>query len=220
MPAANNSLPVLHYVHVPMCSWCWAFRPVWLKLQEKLQDKVTIKYVLGGLAADTDLPMPPDMQTTIRNTWEKIQREIPGTDFNYAFWSACQPRRSTYPACRAIIACRMQQPALEMNMLLAIQQAYYLQAKNPSDNDVLRQLAGSVGLDADKFSDDINSDTCEKLLAAEFTLARELYASSFPSLVLSDRNVDSTIKVDYRDSDQLYRQVIDQIKLINDSSTL
>ena len=144
-------MPVLYYVHDPMCSWCWGFRQVWQELQEQLNDNFTIKYVLGGLAPDSDLPMPLAMQTAISNTWRNIQQEIPGTEFNYNFWSECRPRRSTYPACRAIIACRMQNPELELEMLLAIQQAYYLHAKNPSDKDVLTQLASDIGLNVEVF---------------------------------------------------------------------
>ncbi len=90
--------------------------------------KLPVQYILGGLAPDTQDPMPQEMQT-----WLKIQQTIPGAGFNLDFWTTCQPRRSTYPACRAVIATRHQQPALEAAMILAVQEAYYLNASNPSD---------------------------------------------------------------------------------------
>ena len=204
-------MPTLYYVHDPMCSWCWGFRKVWQELQEQLDGTLTIKYVLGGLAPDSDQPMPTAMQETISNTWRKIQQEIPGTEFNYNFWSDCQPRRSTYPACRAIIACRMQKPELELEMLLAIQQAYYLQAKNPSDNDVLTQLAGDIGLNAEVFAKDIDSKTCQKLLFDELQESRRLYVHSFPSLVLSCENVDSAITIDYNNSHQIFESILNKM---------
>jgi hypothetical protein len=34
----------------------------------------------------------------------RIERSVPGTKFNFEFWSRCRPRRATYPACRAVIA--------------------------------------------------------------------------------------------------------------------
>ena len=201
-------MPVLCYVHDPMCSWCWGFRKVWQELQEQLNGSLTIKYVLGGLAPDSDLPMPLALQETISNTWRKIQQEIPGTEFNYNFWTECQPRRSTYPACRAIIACRMQQTKLELDMLLAIQHAYYLHAKNPSDNDVLIQLANDIGLNADVFAKDIESEACQKLLLDELQESRRLYVHSFPSLVLSHKNIDSAIAIDYNDSHQILQSIL------------
>ena len=204
-------MPVLYYVHDPMCSWCWGFRQVWQELQEQLNDNFTIKYVLGGLAPDSDLPMPLAMQTAISNTWRNIQQEIPGTEFNYNFWSECRPRRSTYPACRAIIACRMQNPELELEMLLAIQQAYYLHAKNPSDKDVLTQLASDIGLNVEAFEKDIESETCQKLLFDELQEARRLYVHSFPSLVLSSNNVDSAITIDYNNSYLMFQSILNKI---------
>jgi putative protein-disulfide isomerase len=97
-----------------MCSWCWAFRPTLLKLREALPAGIEFEQLLGGLAPDTQ--------------------------FNFDFWHQTQPRRATYPACRAVLAARRLNPAMENPMILAIQQAYYLQARNPSDDALLIQL--------------------------------------------------------------------------------
>ena len=207
MPGDDN-LPILYYVHDPMCSWCWGYRAVWLELQEKLKGRVTVKYVLGGLAPDSNLSMPVDLQGTIRNTWKTIQREIPGTQFNYDFWTLCQPRRSTYLACRAIIASRMQQPEKDNEMLFAIQQAYYLKASNPSDLEVLLQAAESIELNPDIFVDDINSEACQSLLKNELQLARDMSVSSFPSLVFSHRDVNKLIPINYNDRERTFQQII------------
>ena len=43
---------VLYYVHDPMCSWCWGFRPTWLALQDQLPEGVRVQRLLGGLAPD------------------------------------------------------------------------------------------------------------------------------------------------------------------------
>ena len=203
----KQSLTTLYYIHDPMCSWCWGFRTVWDQVQNELQDKVRIQYVLGGLAPDTDQPMPADMQVSIRSNWQRIQREIPGTEFNYDFWTICQPRRSTYPSCRAVIACKMQQPQLEKELILAIQQAYYLDAKNPSDDDVLLKLADDIGLNADTFVRDYKSSRCRNALEKELLLARKLHVSSFPALVLSQVTADTALHVDYNNSDNIIKQI-------------
>ena len=198
----------LYYIHDPMCSWCWGFRPVLEQVKQSLPDSIEIRYVLGGLAADTDLPMPQKMQNTIRETWKRIQHEIPGTEFNYDFWKRCHPRRSTYPACRAIIACRMQQPDLEAEMLLLIQQAYYLQAKNPSDLDVLLSLAEQLGLNTQQFSDDIESEVCQNALLKEIEFCRDINISSFPSLVLKQGKSYTSLDIDYNNSKKILNQIL------------
>ncbi|HFD11524.1 MAG TPA: DsbA family protein, partial [Crenotrichaceae bacterium] len=147
----------LYYIHDPMCSWCWAFRPVWQTVQQQLPQHIEVNYLLGGLAADTNQPMPETLQNTIRQTWQHIQTAVPGTEFNHEFWTTCQPRRSTYPACRAVIAARTQGNQYEQAMINAIQHAYYLDAKNPSDDEVLIELAAKLKLDLKQFQTDLNS---------------------------------------------------------------
>jgi putative protein-disulfide isomerase len=203
----NKRLPTLYYVHDPMCSWCWGFRPVWKQVQQALNGMVKIQYVLGGLAPDTDQPMPENMQSNIRDNWQRIQQDIPDIEFNYDFWSLCRPRRSTYPACRAVIASKMQQPLIEKEMILAIQQAYYLDARNPSNEDVLIQLAADIGLNADIFVRDFKSKTCHDALERELLLTRELYVSSFPALVLSKGAVITAIHIDYSNSDNILKEI-------------
>ena len=198
----------LIYIHDPMCSWCWGFRPVWQQVQRALAGKIDVRNVLGGLAVDTDEPMPEEMRLNILDNWRRIQREIPGTEFNYDFWSVCSPRRSTYPACRAIIACRMQKPELESDMLLLIQRAYYLQAKNPSELDVLVALAEQLGLDTRQFMDDIQSAFCQKILLEEIEFCREINISSFPSLVLKLGKSYTSLDIDYNSSAFILSQIL------------
>jgi len=207
----SGSPATLYYIHDPMCSWCWGFVPVWEQVQtwlnEQMSDEVKIRYVLGGLAPDSDQPMPADMQASIRSNWLRIQQTIACISFNYGFWAVCRPRRSTYPSCRAIIACNMQRPELKHQMLLAIQQAYYLYAKNPSDTSVLIKLAEDIGLDGEVFSSDLNSEACNEQLENELLLTRELGVSSFPSLVLSKDDLFMDIPIDYQSSKNILRLI-------------
>jgi putative protein-disulfide isomerase len=207
----NNSTekPVLYYVHDPMCSWCWGFLPVWQRVQNVLEDKVDIRYVLGGLAPDTDRPMPLSMQKVIKGTWSRIQQEIPGTDFNFDFWSDCSPRRSTYPACRAVVAASMQDESFSRQMLSAIQQAYYQRAKNPSDDEVLIELAEEIGLDTGRFGTDIYSDECDHIFKRQLRMTASLGVTAFPSLVLERRGEYVRIPIDYTDSNKLLTRIFE-----------
>ncbi len=204
----KDKTQILYYIHDPMCSWCWGFRPVLEQLKQALPSSIEVRYMLGGLAPDTDQPMPHAMQNTIRETWKKIQQEIPGTEFNYDFWTLCSPRRSTYPACRAIIACRMQQPQSDREMLLLVQQAYYLQAKNPSDLDVLVGLAEQLGLNTRQFFDDIQSEACQNMLLEEIKFCREINIYSFPGLVIKQGKSYTSLDIDYNSSAYILSQIL------------
>lgn len=192
----------LYYVHDPMCSWCWGFAPVWQQVHERLADSpVQVKYLLGGLAPDSDQPMAQEMQATLQNVWRRIQQHIPGTEFNFDFWRQCQPRRSTWPACRAVLAAARQQQ--EQTMISAIQQAYYLRALNPSDDEVLVQLAVELGLDGERFAADLNSTEIRETLQQQMQLAHSMPINGFPSLVLQTGQVYRPLPLDYHSAQNI-----------------
>jgi len=187
---------ILYHVHDPMCSWCWGFRRAWDQLRKVLPESLKVVNIVGGLAADTDEPMPAEQQKTIAGYWSDVSAQT-GAQFNFDFWKICQPRRSTYPACRAVLAATNQQA--EQAMIDAIQEAYYLRAMNPSDNSTLITLAGEMGLDTTRFSADLSSPATQTELEKNFSLRRKLGVSSFPSLVLAQGETFVPIAVDYRD---------------------
>ena len=138
----------LYYVADPMCSWCWGFAPVLATLRTVLPPTLKVHYIMGGLAPDSNEPMPATVRSYVRNAWRQVEKQT-GASFNWDYWEKCRPRRSTYPACRAVLAAA-QQGAGEA-MFNAIQQAYYLAAQNPSDLETLYHLAAQLDLDVKRF---------------------------------------------------------------------
>ncbi len=203
----------LYYFHDPMCSWCWAFRPIWKGIVAALPDNVCGQRVLGGLAPDTDQTMPVDMQAKLQSIWQTIQQTVPGTPFNFEFWEKCIPRRSTYAACRAVIAARRQDPQYEETMILAIQQAYYLEARNPADISTLIELANEVGLDRASFSADMESPAVHEALLKEISFSQRLEVKGFPTLLLEKEGVFTALQHDYRD----VKNVLHQVKRLSQS---
>jgi len=201
----------LYYFHDPMCSWCWAFRPRWQEIVEGLPDLVRSQRVLGGLAPDTEQAMPTDMQAKLKGIWQKIQQTVPGTPFNFEFWERCVPRRSTYAACRAVIAARRQNPGYEENMILAIQQAYYLEARNPADRNTLIELANEIGLDRALFSADMESPAVHEELLKEIEFTHRLEVKGFPTLLLEKEGGFTGIQHEYND----VKAVLHQIKRLS-----
>lgn len=198
----------LYYVHDPMCSWCWGFKPALDELLAGLPDSVQVQRILGGLAPDNDQPMPDAMQQMLQQTWQQIQASIPGTVFNYDFWTRNQPRRSTWPSCRAVLAARQQDDAFEVPMILAIQQAYYLHARNPSETQTLVSIAEEIGCDATLFAEYLHSDAAHKELEAQRQMAQRLQAHGFPSLIYrNDRDQLYAIPVNYNQPAVMLQQI-------------
>lgn len=198
------------YVMDPMCSWCWAFAPTMKQLQQQYPD-ISVEYLMGGLAPDSDAPMPQSLQQTIQSTWRHINQHT-GTSFNHDFWTTCQPRRSTYPACRAVLAAEQLREGCTSDMINAIQQAYYLDAKNPSDISTLSDIAVNLGLDEDTFIQLMESESIETLLQQHLKLSRQIGANGFPSLYLAtDNNTLVPISLGYSDWETVERKLKQEI---------
>ena len=211
---SENEKPSLIYIHDPMCSWCWGFRPALDELLNSLgvankdiHGDINIVRLVGGLAPDSDEPMPEEMKQHLSAIWRTIQQHVPGTEFNFDFWTECAPRRSTYPACRAVIAARNQGIENDDKMTLAIQQAYYLGAKNPSDNDVLVELAREIGLNKDVFKEDLVSDGVNQTLNDEINFSRRMGVQGFPSLMLMTSKGANLITVDHNNPASMQQQI-------------
>jgi len=65
-------LMTLFYIMDPMCSWCYGFHPSINAIREKWP-QLDIQYITGGLAPDSDEPMPIEMQNHLRSVWQQIE---------------------------------------------------------------------------------------------------------------------------------------------------
>ncbi|NVK42782.1 MAG: DsbA family protein [Oceanospirillaceae bacterium] len=194
-------MTALIYVMDPMCSWCWAFAPELESFRARYPEP-PLQFVMGGLAPDSDAPMPAEMQQQIQSVWQQIERRT-GTVFNHDFWRLNQPRRATWDACRAVIAAGRLQAGSEAAMIAAIQRAYYLEARNPSDREVLVSLAAEQGLDPDAFRLALEDDETDAQLHRHFALKDGIGVQGFPTLLLQQDDELAVLSAGYTTADRL-----------------
>jgi len=204
MQIENNTL---YYIYDPMCSWCYAFEKTLLELQQQLPSTLNFKYILGGLAPDSTEPMPAETQTMVQQAWRQIEQTVPNLHFNFDFWSQNTPHRSTYPACRALLAAEQQTPDLSSTLRQVIQKAYYQEAKNPSLDDILIECAAQTSLDIKKFNNALNSMEIKIKLDQHIQFSRSLKVHSYPSLCLILNDQIYNININYTDSTNIIKQV-------------
>ena len=133
--------------------------------------------------------------------------EVPNTKFNFDFWEKCSPKRSTYPACRAVIAAKTQGDNYEEKMIYAIQSGYYQQARNPSNESTLCQFAHEIGLNVSQFSTDLNSAKTQATLLKGIQFSKQIGGRSFPSLFLQTEEGYRPLTLSYTDADFMLRQI-------------
>ena len=162
---------------------------------------------MGGLAPDSDEPMDTNTKAYIQNAWRSVADRT-GAKFNHQFWTVCQPRRSTYPACRAVIAAGLQLTGSRERYYEAIQRAYFLDARNPSDYETLIALAKEIGLDPEQFKEDLDSSVVQQTFREELNQVRSLGVSGFPTVIrhqqyATNGNRLSLLCTGYTDADTL-----------------
>ena len=193
---------ILWYVHDPMCAWCWGFKKTWQTVKDHLPETVSVKNLVGGLAPDNDQPMPEETRQYIQNAWHKVSQTT-GATFNFDFWQQNIPQRSTYPACRAVIAASKQHA--EESMIQAIQHAYYLNAKNPSHLDTLVMCAEQLGLNLTQFQSDMMNANEE--FQNQMQKIQQLGTHGFPSLALQTPNKLTPISIHYTNPQMILQQI-------------
>ena len=136
---------------------------------------------MGGLAPDNDQPMDESLQRTIAEYWYQIEEKTK-VSFNHEYWRLNTPFRSTYLACRAVIAAQKCVSNGAQLMIKAIQSAYYSEAQNPSLATTLIDCATSIGINAQQFSKELNAKQTESRLQQHLMLSRQLQVGGFPAL--------------------------------------
>ncbi len=204
MQLENNTL---YYLYDPMCSWCYAFEQSLSDLKKYLPPQIAFKSILGGLAADNSAPMPLETQKMVQQAWQRIEKTVPDIHFNFNFWEKNIAQRSTYPACRAVLAAAKQDYRLADAMRTAIQSAYYQNAKNPSLQDVLIDCATQINLDTLLFKHDLKSPKIDNQLQEQIQFSQSLAVSSYPSLRLSLNNELYTLPINYTKAEPILQQI-------------
>lgn len=217
MSEVEQSQPahVLVYVHDPMCSWCYGFGPTWDALKARLPHGLPVVSILGGLAEDSAVPMPAEMVEHLKATWERIEA-VCGVPFDLSYWSQTPPPpRTTFISCRAVIAAEQiagQGEAFGKR----IQQAYYQEAQNVWDAEVLTALAVQSGFREAAFVEALHADKTRQLHEEQRALAARLQVEGYPALLLIADGEAYPIAIRHGDADAMATDILDLLAEPND----
>ena len=92
-------------------------------------------------------------------------------------------------------------------MTLAIQEAYYLQARNPSNYETLVELAVEIGADKKIFLKDVTSEDTDKILKEEIQKCKNLDLKSLPSLLFVNGEKKIKIEPNYLDAEVMLNKI-------------
>jgi putative protein-disulfide isomerase len=173
------------YFADPMCSWCYGFAPVITTLVEHFADRLGFRIVMGGLRPGNRLEMRPKDREYLRDTWLRVA-ESSGQPFDLSFLERERFVYDTEPACRAVVAARANGDLAALTMMEAISSAFYAQNFDVTRDDVLIEIAWTLGHDRSAFAELLASDVVRNATVQDFVFAKQSGVEGFPCLVAGD----------------------------------
>ncbi len=183
----------LLYVYDALCSWCYGFDPVLMRLRSGFQGRGfagEIRLVSGGMCIG---PRVEPVKSFIGERWRAVYKRIAehsGANIAEPYLEDLVERRnylvdSERPAI-AMAAFRdlPGEADRQLDFAFAMQTAMYAHGIDPADDAYYRHAAAPLGIDADDLLARMSEPRCREEAHADFALARRLGANGFPQLFL------------------------------------
>jgi len=185
----STASATLHYIHDPLCGWCYAAQPLVSAAVEKLGGRLALKLHGGGLFGEPR-QLDPQLAEHIVHSDERIG-QLSGQPFGKPYLEGLLAEQSTVlyslPPITAVLAAEALDPAKAYPMLVAIQNAHYQRGLRVIETDVLDELAEDIGLDRARFAQAFATAQSTQLIEhiqSSRRLLHDMGGSGFPTLVL------------------------------------
>ena len=179
--------PHLVYFADPMCSWCWGFSPVINVIRATFGEHLPIRLVLGGLRPGTTKPMDEAAKASTRGHWEHVQAAS-GQAFDYKFFDRPTFIYNTESACRAVVLARRRSMETALDMLTAVQQAFYAKNQDVTQPAILAGIAEELGFSSPEFLASFGQADLIAETQQDFNISQQTGVTGFPTLIAGTGN--------------------------------
>lgn len=177
-----NSL-LLHYVHDPLCGWCYAATP----MVEAVESAGIEMKLHGGGLWDQKTRLDVHKRTYIRQSDQRIAA-LAGREFGTPYLDGLLNDESTVfwsrPTIAAVLAAGQLREGADLTMLHAIQSAHYQQGLHVVDTQLLATLAAAIGLDKYAFSTALDVVAVDDHIKHTRLWMQQLNMGGFPSFIV------------------------------------
>lgn len=144
------STPTLHYIHDPLCGWCYGAAP----LVRAARGTVRVQAHGGGMMAGAARrAVTPELRQFVM-THDRRIAQASGQPFGPGYFEGLLRDQGAVldsaPPITAILAAD-ELAGAGLDMLARLQQAHYVEGRRVAEPAVLKELAAELGLDADAF---------------------------------------------------------------------
>lgn len=138
--------------------------------------------------------------------WEHVYSKT-GQVFNQALFEKDSFDYNTEPACRALVTARCLDEEKIFTFIYALQKAFYQDARDITQTNVICDIASETGLDKEVFRELFLSQKMKESTEADKYKARSMGANSFPSLVFIDEEGHLYVLKGYRSFQEIKKHL-------------
>lgn len=199
-PKSNNKTQYI-FVIDPMCSWCWGFHPVIERLRQEYANVYTFSLVVGGLRTKGAMQWDDPTKAKLKATWQQVA-DATGQYFTENLFKLDNFEYDTYPSCKAVVTVReLWGDDASFEYLGKLQRAFYVDGVDITD---MHTLATFITPDRQQeFVTFFESERAEVLMRHDFSKARSMGATAFPSVVKIDSDGHMVCKKGFQRFDEI-----------------
>lgn len=173
----------LHYIHDPLCGWCYGAAP----LVQAAREVLTVVPHGGGMM--TGQRVTPQLRSYVMQHDRRIA-QLSGQPFGDAYFDGllrdADAVFDSEPPITALLAAESR-GGRGLDLLARLQRAHYVEGRRIADAAVLRELAVDIGLDGEAFDADCalqRGAATQAHIAASRSLLERVGGGGFPTFVL------------------------------------
>lgn len=177
----NAAADELRYFADPMCSWCWGFAPVVREVARQLPEQLPLRVISGGLRAGNTRSLDESTRSQVLHHWHQVQAAT-GQQFDFDGALPAGFIYDTEPACRAVSWVSRNAPDRSLDVLEALQQAFYAEGRDVTQVSVIQAILSE--LDLATLAQDLDFPAARETAEQDFEETRAHGISGFPSVLL------------------------------------
>ena len=180
----------LLYIYDPLCGWCFGFGPVMKKVYRNFKNEMDFDVISGGMITGDRVGPLSEVADYIGKAYKVVEKTT-GVKFGKGFVDGSLKKGdvifNSYPPSKALTVFKDLKPEKALQFSKAIQDAIYVEGKDPSDEGVYLDLAIEFGADREDFKILRASPDYDVRTREDFVFANRLGVTGFPAVFLENQ---------------------------------
>lgn len=190
MRTANSPIEIDYYSDV-LCVWAWIAQARLDELEKQWGERIIVRHHFVDIFGDCEQKIP--QRWGEHDGYEKFGEHVihSAAPFDKAavhpdIWKVCKPRSSAQAHLFLRALAIATDTSCMARMALRIRRAFFAEARDVSDMDVLMELAASEGIDTNSIRDSLNNGSAIAALTSDLRKANDTGVRGSPTWILNE----------------------------------